>query len=246
MWKGFRNALPIQKKAIPIVLEGRDAIVSSRTGSGKTLTYVLPLINRLKCHSQIIGARALILIPTRELALQIASVLKDFTRFTDLRYALLLGGHSYEGQFEVLAANPDIIIATPGRLMQLLVETDFKLSRVEMLVFDEADSLVEKGFEMQMGEILRRCPVSQKLMFSATIPEQLSQFANSGLRDYVFVKHDVALPEKMSLDFYILRNEEKLSMLLYLLEQLQDQKVIVFASTRYQVDFLAALISKRQ
>lgn len=121
VWKGFRNALPIQKKAIPVVLEGRDAIVSSRTGSGKTLTYVLPLINRLKCHSQIIGARALILIPTRELAKQVASVLKDFTRFTDLRYALLLGGHTYEGQFEVLAANPDIIIATPGRLMQLLV-----------------------------------------------------------------------------------------------------------------------------
>jgi ATP-dependent RNA helicase DDX54/DBP10 len=141
VYKGFRNALPIQKKAIPIIMEGRDAIISSRTGSGKTLAYVLPMINRLKCHSQIIGARSLILIPTRELALQVASVLKDFTKFTDIRYVLLLGGHSYEGQFEGLATNPDIIIATPGRLMQLLVETDFKLSRVEMVIFDEADSL---------------------------------------------------------------------------------------------------------
>lgn len=151
VYKGFRNAMPIQKKAIPIVMEGRDAIVSSRTGSGKTLAYVLPLINRLKCHSQIVGARALILIPTRDLAMQVASVLKDFTKFTDLRYALVLGGHSYEGQFEVLASNPDIIVATPGRLMQLLVETDLKLSRVEMLIFDEADNLFEKGFEMQMS-----------------------------------------------------------------------------------------------
>jgi ATP-dependent RNA helicase DDX54/DBP10 len=133
-------------------------------------------------------------------------VLKDFTKFTDLRYALLLGGHSYEGQFECLASNPDIIVATPGRLMQLLVETELKLSRVEMLIFDEADSLFEKGFEMQMTEILKRCPVSQKLMFSATIPDQLNTFANSGLRDYVYVKHDVSLPEKMSLDFYVLRN----------------------------------------
>lgn len=83
--------------------------------------------------------------------MQVASVLKDFTKFTDLRYALVLGGHSYEGQFEVLASNPDIIVATPGRLMQLLVETDLKLSRVEMLIFDEADNLFEKGFEMQMS-----------------------------------------------------------------------------------------------
>jgi ATP-dependent RNA helicase DDX54/DBP10 len=98
---------------------------------------------------------------------------------------------------------------------------------------------------MQMAEILRRCPVSQKLMFSATIPEQLNQFANSGLRDYVFVKHDVSLPEKMTLDFYILRNEEKVPMLLYLLSQIKHSKVIVFASTRYQVDYLTAIISKQ-
>lgn len=115
-----------------------------------------------------------------------------------------------------------------------------------MVVFDEADSLFEQGFEQQMSEILKRCQTSQKILLSATIPEQLSQFANSGLKDYVYIKHEVSLPEKMSLDFYVLRNEEKVPMLLHLLSELQNQKVIVFASTRYQVDFLAALISKQQ
>lgn len=141
IYKKFHSPLPIQKKAIPAIMQGRDIIVSSKTGSGKTLTYLLPLINKLKCHSPIVGARALILVPTRELAKQISDVLKDLLRFTDIKYALILGGHSFEGQFEVLATNPDIIIATPGRLMQLLVETDYKLTRIEMVVFDEADNL---------------------------------------------------------------------------------------------------------
>ena len=87
-----------------------------------------------------------------------------------------------------MATNPDIIIATPGRLMQLVVETDYKLSRIEMVVFDEADNLFEKGFYDQMSQILKRCPVSQKMMFSATVPEQLDDFARSGLRDYVFIQ----------------------------------------------------------
>ena len=112
-----------------------------KTGSGKTLAYLLPMINMLKSHSQIVGARALILIPTRDLADQITQVLKRFLHKMDLRYSLILGGHDYTGQFESLSINPDIIIATPGRLMQLLSETDLKLGRVQMIVFDEADQL---------------------------------------------------------------------------------------------------------
>ena len=113
-------------------------MVSYKTGSGKTLSYLLPLINKLQSHSQIVGARALILIPTRDLADQITKVLKTFLHKIDLRYSLILGGFTYEGQFESLSINPDI---TPGRLMQLLVETDLKLTRVQTIVFDEADHL---------------------------------------------------------------------------------------------------------
>ena len=137
----LKNPTPVQKKAIPLIMEGKDVVVSYKTGSGKTLSYLLPIINKLQSHSQIVGARALILIPTRDLADQITKVLKSFLGKIDLRYTLILGGHTYEGQFESLSINPDIIIATPGRLMQLLNETDLKLSRVQMIVFDEADKL---------------------------------------------------------------------------------------------------------
>jgi len=137
----LRNPTPVQKKTIPLIMEGKDVVVSYKTGSGKTLSYLLPIINKLQTHSQIIGARCLILIPTRDLADQITKVFKTFLHKIDLRYALILGGHTYEGQFESLSINPDIIIATPGRLMQLLAETDLKLSRVQTIVFDEADQL---------------------------------------------------------------------------------------------------------
>lgn len=120
MVSGLKMPTPVQRKVIPVVMSGKDAIVCYKTGSGKTLSYLLPLINKLKCHSKIVGARALILIPTRDLAEQITKVLKQYIKFTDLKYTLLLGGHAYEGQFESLSTNPDILIATPGRLMQLL------------------------------------------------------------------------------------------------------------------------------
>lgn len=132
----------VQKKVIPCIMEGKDVVACYKTGSGKTLAYLLPLINMLKSHSQIVGARALVLIPTRDLADQITQVLKKFLHKIDLRYSLILGGHDYTGQFESLSINPDIIIATPGRLVQLLTETDLKLSRVQMIVFDEADQLL--------------------------------------------------------------------------------------------------------
>lgn len=130
MVSGLKMPTPVQRKVIPAVMSGKDAIVCYKTGSGKTLSYLLPMINKLKCHSKIVGARALVLIPTRDLAQQITKVLKQFVKFTDLKYTLLLGGHTYEGQFESLSTNPDIIIATPGRLMQLLQQTDLKLGRI--------------------------------------------------------------------------------------------------------------------
>ena len=111
-------------------MSGKDAIVCFKTGSGKTLAYLLPLINKLKCHSTIVGARGLIIVPTKDLAEQISKVLQAYKKYTDLEHVLLLGGHNYDSQFDRLAANPDIIIATPGRLMELVVDTDLKLGRV--------------------------------------------------------------------------------------------------------------------
>ena len=241
----LRNPTPVQKKTIPLVQEGKDVVVCYKTGSGKTLSYLLPIINKLQSHSQINGARALILIPTRDLADQITKVLKAFLHKIDLRYSLILGGHTYEGQFESLSINPDIIIATPGRLMQLLTETDLKLSRVQIIVFDEADQLFgENKFQNELKEILSRCPTSQRLMFSGTITPDLSDFALAGLRDYSYVHQEIALPETMKIDFFVIRPEEKAATLLYLLANIiKKEKVIIFVSTRFHVDYLLALVS---
>ena len=151
----LKNPTPVQKKSIPLISEGKDVVVCYKTGSGKTLSYLLPIINKLQSHSQIVGARALILIPTRDLADQITKVLKSFLHKIDLRYTLILGGHTYEGQFESLSINPDIIIATPGRLVDLMNQGIYKLDKVGIITLDEADRMLDVGFLPQIRRVFR-------------------------------------------------------------------------------------------
>lgn len=243
----YRKPTHIQTKLIPLFLEGKDVVCCSKTGSGKTAAYMIPLINKLKNHSEIIGSRALILVPSRELALQTSKNLRELIRGTDLRYSLIIGGHDYEGQFDALASNPDIIIATPGRVMEILQQTEFSLSKVEYLIIDEADALFEKGFAPQIREILKK--VSQKrqtILLSATIPSELSAFASSGLKDFALVKIDseFKLPDKAVMHFLMCRTEQKTSLLIYTLQHLvkEREKSIIFVASRYWGDYLDALL----
>lgn len=247
--KGYKVPTAIQKKVIPLFLEGRDIIASARTGSGKTAAFLVPLISRLEKHSTKYGARSLILLPTRELALQTASNLKALIKFKDLRYSIIVGGHGYEGQFESLGSNPDIVIATPGRLMQLLDETKLSLKSVEYLIFDEADSLFEMGFSQQIRQILTKVSVNrQTFMFSATIPEEVSEFAIAGMRDYAFCRldSDFVLPSNLLLHFFICRTSEKIPLLIHLFKNQIDSSIentIIFTATSYWVDYLVELLN---
>lgn len=149
MKKGYKIPTPIQRKTIPMIMEGKDVVAMARTGSGKTAAFLIPLMEKLKVHSCKIGARGLILSPTRELAAQTYKFALDFAKFTDLKITIILGGDSMESQFEAMHSNPDIIIATPGRLLHVLVEMDKKkLSQIQYVVFDEADRLFELGFQV--------------------------------------------------------------------------------------------------
>ncbi|KAK9455418.1 P-loop containing nucleoside triphosphate hydrolase protein [Dipodascopsis uninucleata] len=189
--KGFNTPTPIQRKTLPLVLDGLDVVGMARTGSGKTAAFVLPMIEKLKTHSAKVGARAIILSPSRELALQTIKVVKDFSKGTDLRSVLLVGGDSLDDQFGWMMSNPDIIIATPGRLLHLKVEMDLDLRSVEYIVFDEADRLFELGFSTQLTSLLASLPASrQTLLFSATLPKSLVEFARAGLHDPVLVRLD--------------------------------------------------------
>lgn len=243
----YKKPTHIQTKIIPLFMEGKDIVCCSKTGSGKTAAYMIPLVNRLKSHSATIGTRALVLVPSRELALQTTKNLRELIRGTDLRYCIIIGGHDYEGQFDSLASNPDIVVATPGRVMEILQETQFSLSKVEYLIIDEADCLFEMGFAPQIREILKKIAHRrQTVLLSATIPAELSVFASSGLKDFALVKVDseFKLPDKAAMHFLLCRPEQKLSLLVYILQRMVEngQRSIIFVSSRHWGDYIDSLL----
>ncbi|XP_018851376.2 putative DEAD-box ATP-dependent RNA helicase 29 isoform X1 [Juglans regia] len=245
--KGYKVPTPIQRKTMPLILAGADVVAMARTGSGKTAAFLVPMIERLCQHTPQSGARALVLSPTRDLALQTLKFAKELGRFTDLRISLLVGGDSMESQFEELAQSPDIIIATPGRLMHHLSEVDdMSLRTVEYVVFDEADCLFGMGFAEQLHKILAQLSENrQTLLFSATLPSALAEFAKAGLRDPQLVRLDLEtrISPDLKVCFFTLRQEEKHAALLYLIrEQISsDQQTLIFVSTKHHVEFLNTL-----
>ncbi|GJN03483.1 hypothetical protein PR202_ga20935 [Eleusine coracana subsp. coracana] len=245
--KGYRVPTPIQRKTMPLILAGVDVAAMARTGSGKTAAFLIPMLQRLRCRDPGKGVRALILSPTRDLAMQTLKFTNQLGKFTDLRTSIIVGGDSMESQFEDLSDCPDIIIATPGRLMHHLTDVkDMTLRSVEYVVFDEADSLFSMGFEKDLRGILRALSdTRQTLLFSATMPSQLKDFAKAGLRDPEVVRLDV--DKKISPDlkcvFFTLRQEEKLAALLYLVRERisSEEQTIIFVSTKHHVEFLNVL-----
>ncbi|KAI4686276.1 ATP-dependent RNA helicase dbp10 [Alternaria sp. BMP 2799] len=219
--KGFKIPTPIQRKAVPLMLDGQDVVGMARTGSGKTAAFVIPMIQKLKAHSAKVGARGIIMSPSRELALQTLKVVKELGRGTDLRTILLVGGDSLEEQFSSMTTNPDIIIATPGRFLHLKVEMGLDLSSVKYIVFDEADRLFEMGFAAQLAEILHALPTSrQTLLFSATLPKSLVEFARAGLQEPKLIRLDAE--SKISPDlksaYFTIKSGDRDGALLHLLD----------------------------
>lgn len=218
--KGFSVPTPIQRKTIPIILDGQDLVGMARTGSGKTAAFVIPMIEKLRAHSAKVGARGIILSPSRELALQTLKVVKELGKGTDLRTILLVGGDSLEDQFSSMASNPDIIIATPGRFEHLKVEMKLDLSSVKYVVFDEADRLFEMGFAAQLAEIIAALPDNrQTLLFSATLPKSLVEFARAGLQEPKLIRLDAESKVSPDLEnaFFTVNSAEKEGALLHIL-----------------------------
>ncbi|KAL4004628.1 protocadherin delta 2 [Sarotherodon galilaeus] len=248
MKKGYKIPTPIQRKTIPVILDGKDVVAMARTGSGKTAAFLIPMFEKLKAPQAQTGARALILTPTRELALQTMKFTKELGKFTGLKTALILGGDRMEDQFAALHENPDIIIGTPGRLMHVVMEMNLKLHSVEYVVFDEADRLFEMGFAEQLQEIIRRLPdTRQTLLFSATLPKLLVEFARAGLTEPVLIRLDVdsKLSDQIKLSFFHLRVDDKSALLLHLLRNVvkPQEQTVVFAATKHHVEYLKELLS---
>src|SRR5512133_306202 len=169
---GYLEPTPIQLRAIPLVLNGRDVIGSAQTGTGKTAAFALPILSRLGQHQA--HPRVLVLEPTRELAAQVETAFRDLARFTDLHIAVVFGGVGYGLQREALRKGADVIVAAPGRLLDLMQQGSCRLDRVEFLVLDEADRMLDMGFLPDVKRIVQKCPRDRHTsLFSATIPPEI-------------------------------------------------------------------------
>ena len=226
----FATPTPIQYQSIPHALAGKDIMGIAQTGTGKTLAFGIPVLQRLAQAKGI----ALILLPTRELAVQVNEDLHNIGRFFHLRTAVLIGGESIGRQIRTLRQNPHVIIATPGRLMDHLAQKTISLSAVKTLILDEADRMLDMGFAPQIKRILQHVPKErQTMLFSATMPVEIVRVASKYMK--LPIRIEVAPPgtaaEKVSQEVFIVRKEAKLPLLCKLLEQYRGT-VLVFCRTK--------------
>ncbi|MFM1769115.1 MAG: hypothetical protein RJA22_1644 [Verrucomicrobiota bacterium] len=242
---GYVDPTPIQLRTIPILLSGRDVIGSAQTGTGKTAAFALPILTKLGNSTGV--TRALILEPTRELAAQVETSLRDLGRFMNLRVALLYGGVGYGHQNDALKAGADIIVATPGRLLDHLGRGNCRLDKVQHVVLDEADRMLDMGFLPDVRRILERCPRDrQTALFSATIPPQIETLIQWAMRNPETVEIGMrrSPAETVKHVVYPVADAQKSDLLRALLDQVNYDSVIVFCRTKHRADRIAALLKK--
>lgn len=241
---GYEEPTPIQGLAIPLALEGRDLLGRAQTGTGKTAAFILPLLQKLADGD---GLRALVLCPTRELAIQVAEAAKQYARHMKLWVGVVYGGTSVRAEVRDLKAGFDVLVATPGRLIDHLDRGNIKLDELEVLVLDEADRMLDMGFRPQINEILRHCPKDrQTMLFSATLPNGVKSMAYEHLRDPASVE---AAPQATTAEgveqwVYPVEARQKMPLLLELLKKPGMDSVLVFTRTKAGADRVAARLRK--
>ena len=240
---GYEQPTPIQQRAIPLVLAGRDVLGCAQTGTGKTCAFSVPIIQRLSGEKGKPGViRALILTPTRELALQIYENVCQYARYTTCTAAVIYGGVSQVPQVEAIERGADILIATPGRLWDLMGQNIIKLNKVECFVLDEADRMLDMGFFPDVKRIVKCLPAKrQTLLFSATIPTEIAALADSMLRDpeHIAVTPSAKPVDKIEQKVYFAEKAEKRELLATVIRQSNVHQTLVFTRTKHGADRVA-------
>ena len=238
---GYTTPTPIQQQAIPIALEGRDLLGLAQTGTGKSAAFILPILHRLMSKPPSRGVKALIVVPTRELAEQIHQATIALGKHTRVRSVSIYGGVSKMPQLAELRRGAEVVIACPGRLLDHINEGDIDLSRVEVLVLDEADTMCDMGFLPDIPTILSRLPSPrQTLLFSATMPEGIRKLAISILKDPDIIQIDRIAPVKtVSHALYPVPDRLKNDLLLALLRQTSTGRALIFTRTKRRARNLA-------
>jgi ATP-dependent RNA helicase RhlE len=244
---GYVEPTPIQLRAIPLILTGRDVIGSAQTGTGKTAAFALPILSQLGQHAP--GTRVLVLEPTRELAAQVETAIHDFARFTDIRTAVVYGGVGYGKQMDELGRGADIIVATPGRLLDHLGRGTCKLDQVQFVVLDEADRMLDMGFLPDVRRILDQCPRKRHTsLFSATVPPQIETLIQWAMKEPESIEIGArrAPAETVQHAIYPVAEDQKTDLLLELLKRVNYESVIVFCCTKHKADQIASLLKRNQ
>jgi ATP-dependent RNA helicase RhlE len=236
---GYTDPTPIQLRGIPIVMSGRDLIGCAQTGTGKTAAFALPILSRLGQRGAL---RTLVLEPTRELAAQVETAIRDYGRFTNLRTTVVFGGTGYGKQDQMLRQGVDILVATPGRLLDQMQRGMVHLNRIEILVLDEADRMLDMGFLPDVRRIVERCPrARQTMLFSATIPPEIEQLCEWALRDPETIEIGIrrAPAETVTHALYPVASDQKQELLEELLKRTDFNQVLIFCRTKHGADRVA-------
>jgi len=243
--QGYTEPTPIQSRVIPVVLAGRDVMGGAQTGTGKTAGFALPLLERLMAAGAPNGrrsVRALILTPTRELAAQVSESVRTYGKHVPLKSTVIFGGVSINPQIDTLRRGVDIVVATPGRLLDIAQQRHIDLSRVEIFVLDEADRMLDMGFLPDIRRVIAMLPRErQNLLFSATFPDDIRQLANKMLRDPVSVEigQRNATADKIEQAVYFVDKGQKRGVLSWLVGSGNWQQVLVFTRTKHGANRLA-------
>ena len=236
---GYTDPTPIQLRGIPLVMSGRDLIGSAQTGTGKTAAFALPILSRLAQHGAL---RALVLEPTRELAAQVETAIHDYARFTNLRTVVVFGGTGYGRQDQALRQGVDILVATPGRLLDQMQRGMVKLNQIEILVLDEADRMLDMGFLPDVRRIVEHCPrTRQTMLFSATIPPEIEQLCKWAMRNPETIEIGLrrSPAETVTHALYPVASDQKQELLEELLRRTDYDQVLIFCRTKHGADRVA-------
>ena len=242
---GYITPTPIQLRGIPLVLAGRDVIGSAQTGTGKTAAFALPILTKLDQHAP--GPRALILEPTRELAAQVETAIRDFARFTNLKVSVVYGGVGYGRQMDDLRAGVDVLAATPGRLLDHLERGTVRLDKVQFLVLDEADRMLDMGFLPDVRRIVEHCPRQRHTaLFSATIPPQIETLIQWAMNkpETIEIGARRTPAETVKHVIYPVSDSQKSDLLLELLKRVNFNSVLIFCRTKHGADRIAGLLKR--
>ncbi len=248
--QGYNEPTPVQAQSIPVILEGRDILAGAQTGTGKTAAFTLPLLQRLMHNAPKGGrrpVRALVLTPTRELAAQVAESVRDYGRHLPLRSTVIFGGVKINPQIEALRRGVDILVATPGRLLDHASQKTVDLSQVEVLVLDEADRMLDMGFIHDIRRVLNLLPKRrQNLFFSATFPSEVKRLADGMLHQpaQVEVARRNAASEQVAQRVYRVDQKRKRALLSYLIGSNDWRQVLVFTRTKHGANRLAEQLGK--